>query len=111
MKTKLSTREVCVPHGHPIIRPEGAKIIGLPSMCSYLIPNSTSHAGLVSQKRWCCIETLLYLPPFQNRYIIIPYFKALHFCSPLVALDIYRDNTWESISMLIIMFNICVAEC
>ena len=27
-ETKLSTREVCVPHGHPIIRPEGAKIIG-----------------------------------------------------------------------------------
>ena len=28
-ETKLSTREECVPHGHPmIIRPEGAKIIG-----------------------------------------------------------------------------------
>ena len=27
-ETKLSTREVSVPHGHPIIRPEGAKIIG-----------------------------------------------------------------------------------
>ena len=26
-ETKLSTREVCVPHGHPIIRPEVAKII------------------------------------------------------------------------------------
>ena len=27
-KTKCSTREVCVPHGRPIIRPEGAKRIG-----------------------------------------------------------------------------------
>ena len=26
-ETKLSTREVCVPHGHPITRPEGAKRI------------------------------------------------------------------------------------
>ena len=26
-ETKLSTREVCVPHGHPISRPEGAKRI------------------------------------------------------------------------------------
>ena len=27
-ETKIYTREVCVPHGHPIIRPESAKIIG-----------------------------------------------------------------------------------
>ena len=27
-ETKLSTREVCVPHGHPISRPESAKRIG-----------------------------------------------------------------------------------
>ena len=27
-ETKLSTREVCVPQGRPIIRPEGAKRIG-----------------------------------------------------------------------------------
>ena len=27
-ETKISTREVCVPHGRPIIRPEGAKRIG-----------------------------------------------------------------------------------
>ena len=27
-ETKLSTREVCVPHGRPIIRPEGTKRIG-----------------------------------------------------------------------------------
>ena len=27
-ETKPSTREVCVPHGHPIIRPEGVKRIG-----------------------------------------------------------------------------------
>ena len=32
-ETKLSTREVCVPHGHPIIRPEGAKIIGSNEKC------------------------------------------------------------------------------
>ena len=41
-KTKLSTREVCVPHGDPIIHPEGAKRIGcneaFPFLCAKLFP-------------------------------------------------------------------------
>ena len=31
----LSTREVCVPHGHPIIGPEGAKIEGVKAFQCY----------------------------------------------------------------------------
>ena len=39
-ETKLSTREVCVPHGHPIIRPEGAKIIGSNEAFPFRVKNS-----------------------------------------------------------------------
>ena len=36
----LSTREECVPHGHPIIRPEGAKIIGSNEAFPFRVKNS-----------------------------------------------------------------------
>ena len=39
-ETKLSTREVCVPHGHPIIRPEGAKRIGSNEAFPFRVKNS-----------------------------------------------------------------------
>ena len=39
-ETKLSTREVCVPHGHPIFRPEGAKIIGSNEAFPLCVKNS-----------------------------------------------------------------------
>ena len=39
-ETKLATREVCVPHGHPIIRPEGAKIIGSNEAFPFRVKNS-----------------------------------------------------------------------
>jgi len=39
-KTKLSTREVCVPHGHAIIRSEGAKIIGSNETFPFRMENS-----------------------------------------------------------------------
>ena len=39
-ETKLSTREVCVPHGRPIIRPEGAKRIGGNEAFPFRVKNS-----------------------------------------------------------------------
>ena len=39
-ETKLSTREVCAPHGHPIIRPEGVKIIGCNEAFPFSMKNS-----------------------------------------------------------------------
>ena len=39
-ETKLSTKEVFVPHGHPIIRPEGAKIIGSNEAFPFRVKNS-----------------------------------------------------------------------
>ena len=39
-ETKLSTREVCVPHGHPIIRPEGAKRISTNEAFPFRVKNS-----------------------------------------------------------------------
>ena len=39
-ETKLSTREVCVPHGYPIICPECAKIIGSNEAFSFCVKNS-----------------------------------------------------------------------
>ena len=39
-ETKLSTREVCVPHGHPISRPEGAKRIGSNEAFPFCMKNS-----------------------------------------------------------------------
>ena len=38
-ETKLSTREVCVPYGHPIIRPEGAKIIASNEVFTFRVKN------------------------------------------------------------------------
>ena len=39
-ETKLSTREVCVSHGRPIIRPEGAKRIGSNEAFPFGVKNS-----------------------------------------------------------------------
>ena len=39
-ETKLSTREVCEPHGHPIIRPEGAEIISSNEAFPFHMKNS-----------------------------------------------------------------------
>ena len=39
-ETKLSTREVCVSHGHPISRPEGAKRIGSDEAFPFRMKNS-----------------------------------------------------------------------
>ena len=39
-ETKLSTGEVCVPHGHPISRPEGAKRIGSNEAFPFCMKNS-----------------------------------------------------------------------
>ena len=45
-ETKLSTREVCVPHGHPIIRPEGVKRIGSNETCLlYTSPSPRDQRG------------------------------------------------------------------
>ena len=39
-ETKISTREVCVPDGRPIIRPEGAKRIGSNEAFPFDVKNS-----------------------------------------------------------------------
>ena len=39
-ETKISTREVCVPHGRPIIPPEGAKRIGSNEAFPFGVKNS-----------------------------------------------------------------------